>query len=320
MVGFCLAAVLTAAGLLLSLAVLLRINRAVPFAALVDLRNALTALACAGFVVAAVASSWRQSRPFAAPLALGLLVPGVISATMVGARGFANSEPAPPRAGQLRILSWNTNGDLVDPSNIAALAARVHANIVVLPDANIAWTATSYANAFQNANYPMRLVTTPGRSMEIAVFIAAPYSADYDSVQTGPDPNKTLRIASNTANLPTIVALHAPQPTLHGTKQWSTELNWVADECRSGQVVAVGDFNATVDSFGTSTLGSCVDAASIRHAGSVGTWPTTAPTWLGMPIDHVLATSGWRTQTFTVITDQDHSGTRHRPIFVTLTQ
>lgn len=317
LVGLCLAALLMVAGLLLILAVPLRINRAVPFPALLGPRNALTAFACAGFVVAAAGSSWRQARPIAAPLAVGLLVPSVISAIVVGARGFANPEPAPPSAGQLRILSWNTNGDLVDPSDIAVLAARVRANIVVLPDAG---TATSYGGAFRNAKYPMRLVATPGPSTEIAVFAAAPYSTDYDHVETGPDPDKTLRITSDTANLPTLVALHAPQPTWHGTQQWNTVLNWVENQCRSGQVVAVGDFNATIDSFGTSTLGNCVDAASARQASSVGTWPTIAPTWFGMPLDHVLATPGWRLQTFTVITDQDHSGTRHRPIFAVVTR
>jgi endonuclease/exonuclease/phosphatase (EEP) superfamily protein YafD len=318
LVGLCLAAMPTAAGLLMILAVPLRINRIVPFAAFLGPRNGLTVLTCAGCVFAAAASLWRWGRPIATPLALGLLIPSVISATVVGARGFADPEPAPLKPGQLRILSWNTNGDLVDPSDIAALAARFRANIVVLPDANIAWTASSYVDAFWNVKYPMRLVAMSGRSTEIAVFAAAPYSADYFRVQPGPDPDKTLRITSDTANLPTILALHTPQPTLHGTQQWNTELNWVADQCRSGQVVAVGDFNATVDSFGTPRLGNCVDAASTQHASSVGTWPTIAPIWLGMPIDHILATSGWRTQTFTVLTDQDGSGARHRPIFAVL--
>lgn len=310
----------TAAGLLLVLAVPLRINRVVPFAALVSLRDALTVLACVGFVITVASLLWRRSRPVVTPLAVGLLVLTVISGTVVTSRGFANPEPAPPTAGQLRILSWNTNGDLVAPSAIAALAARLRANIVVLPDADIARTASSYADAFQATHYPMRLAAAPGPSAQIAVYITAPYNNRYDHVVTGPNPDKAQRITSNTADLPTIVALHAAQPTFHGTKQWNTDLSWVADQCRSGQVVAVGDFNATVDGFGTSALGDCADAAAARQAGSVGTWPTTAPTWLGMPIDHILATSGWHAQSFTVINDQDHSGARHRPIFSVLTR
>jgi endonuclease/exonuclease/phosphatase (EEP) superfamily protein YafD len=253
-----------------------------------------------------------------APLAIGLLVLSVISGTVVASRGFDNPEPGPPTAGQLRILSWNTNGDLVTPSVIAALAARLRADVVVLPDANIATSASSYAHAFQDVKYPMRLAAAPGPSAQIAVYVAAPYGNSYDHVVAGPNPDKALRITSDTAGLPTIVALHSAQPTLHGTQQWNTDLNWVTQQCQSGPVVAVGDFNATVDSFGTSTLGDCVDAGTARHAGSVGTWPTIAPTWLGMPIDHVLATPGWQAQTFAVLTGQDDSGARHRPIFTVL--
>jgi len=317
--GWLVAVPVVVAGLVLLLAVPLGINRMVPFAALLCLRAGLTVLACAGAVVAAATVPWRRGRPLVVPVGLALLLLGVASGGVVVSRGFAN--PAPPRqaAGQLRILSWNTNGGLVDPSVVVGLAARLRADIVVLPDAGIAGAAGAYARAFTGAGYPMRLAAASGPSAQLAVFVAAPYDADYQHVTTGPDPDRTLRIASDVAGLPTIVALHAPQPTFHGTDPWNVDLAWVADQCRSGEVVAVGDFNATVDSFGTSTLGHCADAATARHAGSVGTWPTAVPTWLGMPLDHVLATPGWRTRAFTVIADQDNSGALHRPIFTVLT-
>lgn len=317
--GWLVAGVVTAAGLLLVLAVPLRINRVVPVAALLGPRNALTALACAGFVVAAAALPWRRGRPVLAPLAVGLLTLSLISGAVVASRGFTNPEPAPPMAGQLRVLSWNTNGDLVIPSAIATLAARLRADIVVLPDAEIAWTADSYAAAFRDVAYPMQLDAAPGPAAEIAVFVAGRYGPHYGRAIAGPEPGKTLRIDPDSAELPAIVAVHGAQPTFHGTERWNADLSWVGDQCRTGQVVAVGDFNATVDSFGATWLGACTDAGSARHAGSVGTWPTTAPTWLGMPIDHVMVTTGWRPQTFTVITDQDESGARHRPIFTVLT-
>jgi endonuclease/exonuclease/phosphatase (EEP) superfamily protein YafD len=319
-IGWALAAPVTAAGLLLVLATSLQISRVVPFAALLGPRNALTALACAGSVIAAVTLLWRPCRPVVTPLALSLLVLTVMSGTVVARRGFADPKPAPPAAGQLRILSWNTNHDLVDPPTIAALAARLRANIVVLPDANIAWTASSYAHAFEAVKYPMRLGVAPRPSAQIAVFVAAPYGDRYRHVLAGPDPDKALRITPDTGDLPTIVALHAAKPTLPGSNEWNTEINWVAEQCRSGAAIAVGDFNATVDGFGTATLGNCADAATARRAGSVGTWPTAAPTWLGMPIDHILVSPGWHPQNFATITDQDRSGARHRPIFATLTR
>jgi endonuclease/exonuclease/phosphatase (EEP) superfamily protein YafD len=317
-VGWLPSGVITAAGMLLVVAVPLRINRIVPFAALLGPRNALTALAGAGFVVATATLPWRRGRPVLAPLAAGLLILSLISGGVVTSRGFANPGPVPPTAGQLRILSWNTNGDLVAPSAIATLAARLRADIVVLPDANIGRAADSYAAAFRNAAYPMRLDAAPGASAEIAIFVAGRYSDHYGHAVAGPEPGRTLRISSDSAELPAIVGVHAAQPTFHGTQRWNADLSWVADQCRTGQVVAAGDFNATVDSFGSPGLGDCADAATARHAGSIGTWPATVPTWLGMPIDHVLATPGWRPQTFTVVTDQDGSGARHRPIFTVL--
>jgi len=317
--GWAIGALLAAAGLVLSLADWLGINRAVGFAALVAGRNAVTVACAAGLVVALPMLVWRRGRPVTGPVALGLAIVTAASGVVALGRGYANASPARPTAGQLRILSWNTNGGLVDPPTIAALAARLRATILVLPDADITDTA-GYDRAFRAARYPMRLAAAHTSSEQIAVYLAAPYDRYYDRIAAGPDPTRTLRLASSGADLPNIVAVHAPQPTRRGTAPWNADLNWVADQCRTGQVVAVGDFNATADSIGAASLGHCADAALDRHAGSVGTWPTALPAWLGMPLDHVLATRSWHARTFTVITDQDDSGALHRPIFTVLTR
>jgi endonuclease/exonuclease/phosphatase family metal-dependent hydrolase len=82
----------------------------------------------------------------------------------------------------------------------------------------------------------------------------------------------------------------------------------------------VGDFNASIDDFGGPTLGSCIDAAWQRDGASVGTWSTKLPTLLAMPIDHVLLTpSVGEVTSFTVLTDQDDSGARHRPVMAVIT-
>jgi endonuclease/exonuclease/phosphatase (EEP) superfamily protein YafD len=319
-VGWALAALVAVGGLALVLAAPVGINRVVPFPAVLSLRNGLTVLGCVGSVVAASAVPWRWTRPVALPVGLAVLALTLTSGAVAISRGFADPAPAIATAGQLRILSWNTNDGLVDPPAIAALAARMRATIVVLPDAGIAEEASLYARAFQAADYPMRLQAAPGPSTQLAVYIAAPYSTYYRRAKPGPDTDKTLRITPTSSNLPTILALHAPQPTRHGTAPWNTDLAWVADQCGSGEVIAVGDFNATVDSFGSTTLGHCSDIATAHRAGSVGTWPTAVPPWLGMPIDHVLATPGWHARSFTVITDEDDSGALHRPIFSVLTR
>ena len=44
------------------------------------------------------------------------------------------------------------------------------------------------------------------------------------------------------------------------------------------------------------------------------------PALLGSPIDHVLATPGWRVEGFRVIDGFDAAGSDHRPIVATLTR
>ena len=126
-------------------------------------------------------------------------------------------------------------------------------------------------------------------------------------------------LTPNAPGVPLLVALHAPQPGLRSTAPWSSALTWVERECSTRTAVAVGDFNATVDNFGSAALGGCRDAAIARRSGAVATWPTSMPTWLGMPIDHVLTGDAWRVVSFTVITSEDGSGARHRPILAVLT-
>jgi endonuclease/exonuclease/phosphatase (EEP) superfamily protein YafD len=114
--------------------------------------------------------------------------------------------------------------------------------------------------------------------------------------------------------LPRLVALHAAQPALRGNADWNADLRWVAAQCRRADVIAVGDFNATLDTFGGAALGGCRDAASLAGAASLGTWPTAVPPLLGMPLDHVLLGSGWRLDGYSVLHGEDGSGARHRPV------
>lgn len=77
--------------------------------------------------------------------------------------------------------------------------------------------------------------------------------------------------------------------------------------------MVAGDFNASIDGFNGPALGQCRDAASRMKSAAVGTWPTNLPTWLGMPIDHVLAGNTWKVVSYSVLTSQDKTSARHRP-------
>ena len=313
------ALLVAAAGVLLALAPELGMARAWGIAALLPARDAVTvgvgalALVCVGLAL------WHPSRPIAAPLAIALLIVSAFDTPGLFARGLHNPAPAPATAGQLRVLEWNTNGDLVDPAVIAALAAREHANVVVLPEANIAFTAPQYRSDFAAAGAPMTVFAAPSAGAQAAVMMTDALAADYRQSGAGPDVRKTLVLTPTVAGLPRIVALHAPHPVGGNTGVWRATLDWVTQQCGDGAVLVAGDFNASIDNFGGPRLGACEDVASEQRAGSVGTWPTKLPTPLAMPIDHVLTTRGAGViESFTVLTGEDRSGARHRPTLTVL--
>nr|WP_277348463.1 endonuclease/exonuclease/phosphatase family protein [Planctomonas sp. JC2975] len=211
-------------------------------------------------------------------------------------------------------MEWNTNGGLVEPSVVAALAARERADVVVLPDAQIASTGSAYLAAFDAQGAPFRLYSGTSPSAQVAVFLSPGLGAGYPGVIAGPDADTTIVLEPSSSRLPTIVALHSPIPTPAGIARWRDDLSWVSERCGSGSVLVAGDFNASVDDFGGPGLGRCRDVATTMGAASVGTWPTRLPAFLGMPIDHVLlAGAVAHVRSFSVLTSEDASGARHRP-------
>jgi endonuclease/exonuclease/phosphatase (EEP) superfamily protein YafD len=106
-------------------------------------------------------------------------------------------------------------------------------------------------------------------------------------------------------------------------QHWRDDLQWLADQCASPNVILAGDFNATIDHMASlgadgGTLGRCHDAASETGNGSVGTWSTAMPALLGTPIDHVMATSDWHATGSIVLRSTAASDSDHRPLIVQL--
>ncbi|MCJ1715796.1 endonuclease/exonuclease/phosphatase family protein [Curtobacterium sp. VKM Ac-2922] len=92
---------------------------------------------------------------------------------------------------------------------------------------------------------------------------------------------------------PRFVAVHTnpPIPTSADMRRWRHDVPAGLSGCHGDAVVA-GDFNATVDHAVFAVPDGCRDAAASTT--STATWPTSAPTWMGGAIDHVLATTQWR--------------------------
>ncbi|MGN6744229.1 MAG: hypothetical protein ACTHJL_13185, partial [Amnibacterium sp.] len=145
------AAVVLVLGIALQLAGPLGLGRLPVLAALVAPREAATAALASAGLIALGLGIRRPLRGAVLPLAVALLATAAVGLPIALARGATAEEPAAPRAGTVRILSWNINGDLVAPEVVARLAAREHADLVVLPEILPAENGPAYAAAFTAA-------------------------------------------------------------------------------------------------------------------------------------------------------------------------
>ena len=255
--------------------------------------------------------------------------------TDAGSAGLAADDAA---AASITVLSWNTLGDEPGAAAIAELAMAEEADVLTLPETTEA-TGVLIAEAMRAAGRPMWVHTVSFDLISKArstTLLISPDLGDYTVTSaegSGPPGNTnvlpTVIAAPVDGEGPTIIAVHAVAPIQWEMSNWRSDLDWLAAQCTGGTaggdgVIMAGDFNATVDHFaGRATsdgavLGDCRDAALSAGSGAVGTWPAWAPSLLGTPIDHVLATPNWQVESMHVIGTEDTAGSDHRPIAATL--
>jgi endonuclease/exonuclease/phosphatase (EEP) superfamily protein YafD len=299
----------------------------------VALRGAGAAFGVAAVVAFVLLALARPVRVFALAMAAVFALFAVGNVAVLAVRGFGADEIGAEASESVTVLSWNTLGEVPDASAIAGLALEEGADVVVLPETTEP-LGEEVAIAMRDGGRPMWVHTlafdqiAKARSTTILI---SPELGDYDVVSAeapGP-PGNTNTLPSVVADPvsgegPRIVAVHAVAPIRWELRNWRSDLDWLAEQCAGENVIMAGDFNATVDHFAGhgidgGDLGRCTDAAVQGGAGGVGTWPTDLPTFLGSPIDHVLATPDWSVDEFRVLLGHDDAGSDHRPIVTTLT-
>jgi endonuclease/exonuclease/phosphatase (EEP) superfamily protein YafD len=286
--------------------------------------SALVALA----VVSLLATTSRRFRRLGSSLAILALAFVLLNAAVLGSRGFGNTVFRPKRASDVTVVAWNTLGGAPGAKAIATLALGARADILSLPETNKT-TADEVAAIMTAAGRPMTPHTTAfdeiSKARSTSVLVSTRlgrYRVDSTSGSTTTLPTVTLRPDSGSG--PTIVAAHPVAPIPSELANWNSDLKWLSGACRSPNVIMAGDFNATLDhldGFGASagtTMGRCADAALQSRNGAVGTWPTSIPSLLSAPIDHVMATENWRVSGMRVVQNVDDAGSDHRPIIVQL--
>lgn len=116
----------------------------------------------------------------------------------------------------------------------------------------------------------------------------------------------------------TVLSYHAIRPggrarTEAHDRELAALADWVADE--PGEVIVIGDANATPWSRPVRRLEEAGLVAASRGSGLRGTWPASWPGVLRIPIDLCLHTPGWETVSRTV---GPPIGGDHRPLHVGL--
>ncbi|UFS60901.1 hypothetical protein [Subtercola endophyticus] len=108
----------------------------------VALRNALTVgAAFLAVALGGVCVVWVRRRVQLGIVAASLALVTIVSGTGILSLGLANDSPALASDGDVRVLSWNINGDLVTAERVAAVASASGANNTQW-NADLQWAET----------------------------------------------------------------------------------------------------------------------------------------------------------------------------------
>lgn len=288
---------------------------------------ALTCAAALVIVLLLISLLSAAARGFTAALALVLVLFIGLNGAVIASRGIGPGTFETKSPGDLTVLTWNTLGDSPSAEQVAQLILETDADIVALPETTRGHAA-EIASIVGRSGHPMWAHTyardeiTKSRSTSLLTSAElGTYTFRSDASPTRQFP--TLVARPDSGQGPTIIAVHAVAPIPRYLDSWRDDLRNLATLC-TGNVIMAGDFNATLDHFAALTdtpgtdLGDCRSAASAAGSGSVGTWPTSIPGFLGAPIDHVMATDGWRITGARVVESHDKSGSDHRPVVAQL--
>jgi endonuclease/exonuclease/phosphatase (EEP) superfamily protein YafD len=335
LLGFLVAVLCILAAAVLTWPQLFHVERMFPIAQVIAFRGPLTV----AFAVLAVAALLlAMARPLRAPaltVALIAFAAASVNGGILVSRGLGNDTLPEKTDRSVRVLTWNTAGSATTADAIAQIAVAMKADIVTLPETTIE-TGEQVAIAMRDLGSPMWAhhaaygeYGVDGWDATSTTLLISPALGDYAVIESSQDGSSNTSTVPSAVAMPVdgdgpvVVAAHAVAPRQAYMQAWREDLQWLADQCATANVILAGDFNATLDHMADlgmdgGALGRCHDVASETGNGGVGTWSTALPALLGAPIDHVLVSPEWEASGSAVIKSLDGSGSDHRPLVVQL--
>ncbi len=310
-----------------------RVEQLFPVAQLVASRGALLLVYLGVAVIALLLLVSRRMRGFATSILIISLLGAAVFGSILFLRGTGPGALPDRQPGDIRVMTWNTAGAKVSAEEIARLVAEYDVDIVALPETavEVGIAISGHLREHEHRMWVHHVNLRPevinGPQAWQTTVLTAPWLGRYSVIEssgdgtsnTGQVPSAVVMPVDGTG--PIIVAVHAVAPRLGTMNQWRDDLRWVADQCPAGDVILLGDFNATVDhvaSLGVrgGDMGVCRDAASRTGIGEAGTWPAWMPMALAAPIDRVMASAVWKPVGALVL--NDGGGSDHRALVVQL--
>ncbi|MGN8553643.1 UNVERIFIED_CONTAM: endonuclease/exonuclease/phosphatase family protein [Microbacterium sp. SLM126] len=309
------------------------VERIYPVAQIVSFRGLLALAFAVAAVVFLLLSLARPIRGFSLALACVTGVAAIAGGVILVGRGGTGTDALPAKTETaIRVMTWNTAGPATPPATIAKIAVAMDADIVALPETTIE-TGEQVAIAMRELGHRMWAHHAEDPSTEwdagSTTLLISPELGDYAIIESSRDGTSNTSTVPSAVAMPTsgdgpiVVAAHAVAPRPSYMQEWRDDLQWLADQCGTANVIMAGDFNATVDhmtelGIDGGDLGLCRDTAVATGNGAIGTWSAAAPALLGTPIDHVMTSPHWEATGSLVLRSMDGSGSDHRPFIVQL--
>ena len=212
-----------------------------PFAQVVAARGAVLGALLLLALLAMLLMFSKTLRGFAASVLIIALF-GAAATALIGVnRGFGRNTLPDATDTSIRVLSWNTAGEVVSAETIAQEVVDSGADIVALPETTEA-VGEEIAVMLRDQGHPMWVhnvqfnpdVVDGPKSWQTTVLVAADLgqysvieSSQDGSSNTGSVPSVVLMPVDGSG--PTIVAVHAVAPRREEMGQWRSDLQWIAD-------------------------------------------------------------------------------------------